>query len=356
MDQRRASILLLCGLPGSGKSSVAQNIVQAYSKCGDDDDSVVVKEDEFSLTQNDKVVIIEYDAIEQDIRQQQNIDGKCSSQFTSDDLDAWGKSRITALNVLKNTLSDHFCGGGNDNHASSLLIILDDNFHLRSMRRDIYRACQDFLTAASEAIISFSVAYIKTPLHVCLERNNKRSGKQHIPHDIITRMDATIEPPDDSKPYTSFERFHVTIDNTISDEFIQEMLHNIDQCVKNALQSPVEAKKELTAEEIAQIQKEREFQRQKTNKCQVQRIDLLLRRLVGAVGKVDKKRSKEANDTRKVIIEKVRLEHVTSEENVVQQFACKMLGIDVAENWQSANCPLTNEIQHSFQEFLSRDD
>ena len=353
MDQRRASILLLCGLPGSGKSSVAQNIVQAYSKCGDDDDSVGVKEDEFSLTQNDKVVIIEYDAIEQDIRQQQKFDGKCSSQFTSDDLDAWGKSRITALNVLKNTLSDHFCGSDNDNHASSLLIILDDNFHLRSMRRDIYRACQDFLTAASEAIISFSVAYIKTPLHVCLERNNKRSGKQHIPHDIITRMDANIEPPDDSKPYTSFERFHVTIDNTISDEFIQEMLHNIDQCVKNALQSPVEAKKELTAEEIAQIQKEREFQRQQTNKCQVQRIDLLLRRLVGAVGKVDKKRSKEANDTRKVIIEKVRLEHVTSEENVVQQFACKMIGIDVAENWQSANCPLTNEIQKILS---SRDD
>jgi tRNA uridine 5-carbamoylmethylation protein Kti12 len=363
MDQRRASIILLCGLPGSGKSSVAQNIVQAYSKCGDDDDSVGVKEDEFSLTQNDKVVIIEYDAIEQDIRQQQSIDGKYSSQFTSDDLDAWRKSRITALNVLKNTLSDHFCGSDNDNHASSLLIILDDNFHLRSMRRDIYRACQEFLTAASGAVISFSVAYIKTPLHVCLERNNLRRGKQNIPPDIITRMDATIEPPDDSKPYASFERFHVTIDNTASDlKFNQEMLHTIDQCVKTALQSPVEAKKELTSEEITQIQTEKEFQRQQTSKCQVQRIDLLLRRLVGAVGKVDKKRSKEANDTRKAIIEKVRSEHTTggtSDENAVQQFACKMLGIDVAENWQSANCPLTNEIQHSFQEFLSstsRDD
>ena len=358
MDQRRASILLLCGLPGSGKSSVAQNVVQAYSKCGDDDGSVGVKEDQFSLTQNDKVVIIEYDAIEQNIRQQQNIGGKYSSQFTSDDLDAWRKSRITALNVLKSTLSDHFCGIDNDNHTSSLLIILDDNFHLRSMRRDIYRVCQDFLTAASGAIISFSVAYIKTPLHVCLERNNLRRGRQHIPPDIITRMDATIEPPDDSKPYASFERFHVRIDNTASDlKFNQEMLHNIDQCLKNSLQSPIEAKKELTAEEITQIQNEKELQRQQTSKCQVQRIDLLLRRLVGAVGKVDKKRSKEANDTRKAIIEKVRLEHttgVTSDENVVQQFACKMLGIDVAENWQSANnCPLTNEIQHSFQEFLS---
>lgn len=359
MDQRRASILLLCGLPGSGKSSVAQNIVQTYRKFRDDDDRVGVK-DEVSLTQNDKVVIIEYDAIEQDIRQQQTFDGKYSSQFTSDDLDAWRKSRITALNVLKNTLSDHFCGSDNDNHASSLLIILDDNFHLRSMRRDIYRACQDFITAASDAIISFSVAYIKTPLHVCLERNNLRRGKQHIPPDIITRMDATIEPPDDSKPYASFERFHVIIGNTTSDEFNHKMLHNIDQCIKNALQSPIEAKKELTAEEIAQIQKEKELQRQQTNKCQVQRIDLLLRRLVGAVGKVDKKRSKEANDTRKVITEKLRLEQtvgVTSYENVVQQFACKMLGIDVAENWQSAKSPLTNEIQHSFQEFLSsRDD
>ena len=190
--------------------------------------------------------------------------------------------------------------------------------------------------------------------------NDLREGKQRIPPDIITRMDATMEPPDESKPYASFERFHITITNAATDDLDKKMFHDIGQCLKKALQSPVEAKKELTAEEAAQMEKEKEIQRAQTLKCQAQRIDLLLRRLVGAVGRVDKERSKEANETRKVIIERVKVEStadIASDGYVVQQFACKMLGIEATENWLDINSPLTNEIQHSFQQFLSnRDD
>ena len=354
-QQSRASILLLCGLPASGKSTVARYIVHSYKECHGDCRLIGVGDELSTLTQMDVVASIEYDAIaEQASRQQHKFDSSGSLIFTTYDLEAWRMSRIAALNVLKNTLSDHFSDFDKD--KASLLIVMDDNFHLRSMRRDIYRICQDFLASSPGAVISFSVAYIATPLKVCLERNDLRIGKQHIPPDVLTRMDATIEPPDGSKSYASFEMFNITINNSTLNAVNDNILHDIDQCIKKSLQSPVQAKKVRTAEETAQMEQEREFQRVETLKCQAQRIDLLLRRLVGAVGRVDKKRIKEANETRKSIMERAKIESNINSMNdgyVVQQFACKMLGVDAAENWQAVNTPLTKEIQQSYHQFLS---
>ena len=345
MPLSKASILLFCGLPGSGKSTVARDVAHIYSKCVDIEDSV---------TQKDTVVIIDYDAIAEKESRSDGFDNNSGSQFTSNDLEAWRKSRITALDLLKNTLSVHFSSANNDD--STMLVVMDDNFHLRSMRRDVYRACQDFLVTAPDAIISFSIAYISTPLHVCLERNESREGKHHIPSHVITRMDATIEPPDESKPYASFEKFHITINNASQSGIERKIFDDIEQCINESLQSPIQAKKECSAEEIAQTERERELQRIETFKCKMQRIDLLLRKLVGAVGRVDKKRSKEANGTRKDIIGRVRMMdnvHSVSDEYIVQQFACKMLGIDASDDWQAITAPLTSEIQHSLQEFHS---
>ena len=283
MQQKKASILLFCGLPGSGKSTVARDVAQTFNKCGGDQADVV--------TQMDKVVMIDYDAIAE--KESSESGGISSdSQFTSNDLEAWRKSRITALDVLKKTLSVHFSNTNKDD--STLLVIMDDNFHLRSMRKEVYRACQELLVTTPDAIISFSIAYISAPLDVCLARNATREGKQHIPSHIITRMDATIEPPDESKPYASFEKFHVTIFNSTQNEIGGNLYNDIEQCINASLQSPIRAKKEYSAEQIAQAEQERERQRIETLKCKSQRIDLLLRKLVGAVGRVDKKRSKEA--------------------------------------------------------------
>ena len=355
MPQTKASILLFCGLPGSGKSSVARDVVHMYSKCGGGDR--VGLEDESMITQVDKVVIIDYDAIAEQESDGAGFDiSNSSSQFTTDDLKAWRKSRITALDVLKNTLSIHFSSTNKDD--DTLLVVMDDNFHLRSMRREVYRACQDFLVTTPEAIISFSIAYISAPLNVCLERNDLRGGKHLIPSNIITRMDATIEPPDESKPYASFEKFHTTINNAGQNDIDKNIFH-IEQCIYESVRYPIQAKNECPAEEIAQNEQEREHQRKETVKCQSQRIDLLLRRLVGAVGRVDKKRSKEANETRKDIIERARIENNVgsmSDEYIIQQFACRMLGVEASDDWQAMNTPMTSEIQHSFQEFLSNRD
>lgn len=353
MQQNKASILLFCGLPGSGKSTVARDVAHKYSKCSGDHAHV---EDESTVTQMDKVVIIDYDSIADNESGDSGFEMSSDSQFTSNDLEAWRKSRITALDVLKKTLSVHFSTANKDDFT--LLVIMDDNFHLRSMRKEVYRTCQELLVTTSDAIISFSIAYISAPLDVCLARNALREGKQHIPLHVITRMDATIEPPDESKPYASFEKFHITINNSSQNEIGSNMMCNdIEQCINASLQSPIQAKKECSAEQIAQIEQEREHQRVETLKCKSQRIDLLLRKLVGAVGRVDKKRSKEANDTRKDIIERVRISNnvgMMTDGYIAQQFACKMLGIEASGDWQAMDTPLTNAIQNSLQEFQSQ--
>lgn len=356
MPQTKASILLFCGLPGSGKSTLARDVIHTYSKCGGCDRVCI--NDEPMITQMDKVVMIDYDAIAEKESISDGFDNGSSSQFAPYDLQAWRKSRIKALDVLKNTLSAHFSLTNKDD--ATLLVIMDDNFHLRSMRREVYRACQDFLVTSPDAIISFSIAHLSTPLSVCLERNDLRGGTDHIPSHVITRMNDIIESPDESKPYAFFEKFHVTINNTRHyDSIDRRIFHDIEQCIYESLQSPIQAKKELSAEEIAQNEQERERQRIETVTCQSQRIDLLLRRLVSAVGRVDKKRSKEANDTRKAILERVRIENSVgnmTDECIVQQFACKMLGVELSDDWQALHTPLTGEIHHSFQEFLSNRD
>jgi len=387
--QAVASLLLLCGLPASGKSTFARTILDLHNKrccqrrvggsyghgseesdCNDTDD--FPPENVPIVSRFDKIVLIDYDSIaQQELSFCSGKNGKsedAGGTYDSNDLEAWRTSRVTALDNLKDTLLAHFSA---DNNASSLLIIMDDNFHLRSMRRDVYRTCQDTLSIlptplsindVSQNQISFSTVYFSTQLEVCLQRNSGREGKECIPVDVIERMAAVMEPPDDTKPYASFERFHVSVENT-GNNFNEgmniiknnEVLNEIDQCLHKSLGSPILPKNELSKEEMDQLEQQRRQQQEETLKCQIQRIDQLLRKLVGAVGRVEKKRSREANDTRKSIMERSRKEDdliALSDESVVNQFACLILGTEINSDWTELDNALVHSINRTFQEFL----
>mmetsp|Transcript_4196 Transcript_4196/g.9404 ORF Transcript_4196/g.9404 Transcript_4196/m.9404 type:complete len:146 (-) Transcript_4196:9-446(-) len=136
-------------------------------------------------------------------------------------------------------------------------------------------------------------------------------------------------------------------------------MHSIDKCLQKSIQSPILPKNELSQEEIIQLEQQRIRQREETLKCQIQRIDLLLRKLVGAVGRVDKKRSREANEVRKLIMERIRKhddddddEGYWSDDSVVRNFACSMLCTEINDDWYyEMNNPLVRSMKVTFDEF-----
>lgn len=72
--------------------------------------------------------------------------------------------------------------------AERTLVIADDNFHLRSMRRELY-----MLARTHRAAIVF--LHITAPLEMSLSQNVLRPPGERVPEDTILRMAAALEPP-----------------------------------------------------------------------------------------------------------------------------------------------------------------
>ena len=327
-----ATVLLMCGLPGSGKSTLVQRL-------------------SISSMHYERTEVIDYDHIAAEIEQSKATETQQSHQppqeqiiFSSHDLEAWRQSRIHALHKLKDTLQSHFTSDVFTN--TSLLVIMDDNFHLKSMRREIFRACQEVL-ADHNSTIGFVTLYVSTPLEVCLEQNKQREGKQRVPDSVIQKMAAAIEPPDPSKPYGSFEKFYLTIDN--HGRTADEVLEQIQKCLKESLSSPIPLKNEVSAEEAAQLESERARQREDTLKCELQRIDQLLRKLVGAVGRIDKSKTKLANEARKQILDRSKRDGIGSDDRLVHDFT-SLIEID-AYSTDGVDSQLVTSIAKTFDAF-----
>ena len=354
-----AVCLLLCGLPGSGKSMFVREVSSAAAASGQEnagrqrDDTLLVLSSKF-----DQIDSIEYDKVARyELGQQQRSNG--GEEFDSNDLEAWRKSRTKALEILTQKLDAHFTTDeSNNNNSTSLLVMLDDNFHLRSMRRDVYRTCQNVIKqqyALDGRIpkIGFCAVYFDTPLETCLERNSSRIGKECIPEDVVVRMAASVEPPDETKPNASFERRHVTIDNSSGDQDPGRYI-DVIKCICESIGDPVKPKSELSPEEQEQRKQDLLREREATRRNVTQQSDLLLRRLVGAVGRVEKNRSKDANATRKLIMDDVKSGDAIGDltlEGIALRFASAVTGNKLNHWSDSHETPLLKAIHTSFNEF-----
>lgn len=97
--------------------------------------------------------------------------------------------------------------------------------------------------------------------------------------------------------------------------------------------------------------------REETIKCQLQRIDQLLRKLVGAVGKVDKSKSKMANEARKSILVRHKSTCLESSDDgdLLHEFLHAFLDRDVDQNLNNEKSQLVNSVKIAFTEFVSND-
>jgi len=248
-DDEIGLVLLVCGLPGAGKSS----LVRAYRDV------------------NSTGIFIEYDEIEADTMQ---------SGDTEDSIQAWKMARTKAMQQLEMAFKEH-----------SPVVFMDDNFFLRSMRKAVYHLCQ--IHAASRSI-RLGLIYYETPLDVCLERNQSREITKRIPAAIIERMHTNFESPFHNQ--AAWEANSVRLDGA---EPVSSNLVKLRSFVRDLQTrgSTVDPPVDL-AIEAKRIEEEQTA----TAACLRHQFDKFLRRCVQAVAKHDKRLARTANDARKHVL------------------------------------------------------
>ncbi len=409
-----ASILLVCGLPGSGKSTLINDLVGYYSSLNpnnyDHDDNCDGDENDHYF---DEIVVIDYDKITASIastiqitseEQEEDMNTSTlnhSDHFTKEELEAWRRTRKEALKQLENELHKglQFITLTNEqkqlhqkqtllssssvtSNKRKVLIIMDDNFHLRSMRRNIYQKCQQFIMTNvldnkycndDDYSIGLVIIHLDLPLEQCINQNEQRIGtKQYIPTRIIQNMSTMFENPNSS---INFESNIISLydtkclDTSSATSTSTSFYPNLNKAIHKSLslQSKIKpCQNNFDKLNDPQYQYEREM----TMKSKLHNIDLLLRSLVSAICKEFVSLAKVANGCRKLMLNdvkcKIRVEQsklksesnsdddddghdgllFLDESNIVIEFGRKIIS--------DSNCPINKEEQEKTKIILQK--
>ena len=305
-------VVLLMGLPASGKSSLAKWLVEAC--CQQSAAEGVVE-----------ACHIEYDRVEESLLLlERHSNSNCiKNEDDAFSPDVWKHSRSKSLQYLKEQLRKQ--QQHSTKSAKRRLILMDDNFHLRSMRREVYRICQEIVSETNECkstntsesddpptttpSIYFVILWLNVPAQQCLERNQKRqrNGIRSVPDNVIQRMSNTLEPPgketweqcflklDNDLPLWEQDN-NTKQDNTLLLEDIQDFL--LTACMEKY--SPVPPPPPPI--DLEQL----EAERRKTRESWLHSWDQRFRSWVGKVAQISRSDTPKANKARKILLQTLR--------------------------------------------------
>ena len=252
-------VLLLGGLPGAGKSCVSRRLHERIlrgnlppppeqrirANTADDDDPTKPHQNtshDPTCCWLDSCHVIEYDQLQQQQQQQRNDRNK-----PEDTIQAWRQARVEAVQALQEQLQQHDDDYDDDVPTTATqprrqrrppsnqpqppkrhLIVLDDNFHLRSMRHDIYQVCFRHQQAIMQhepkpettmtrnnkdndndsddnndqdgaaTLYYFCVAWLDTPLDLCVQRNQERAlsgSATAVEPAVLEKLHQSAQPP-----------------------------------------------------------------------------------------------------------------------------------------------------------------
>ena len=284
-DKSRISVVLLAGLPASGKSTLARKLLQRFNE-NDRVDKLPEGD-----TKIQRLIHIEYDDLEDNLLSSIATEGteidKSTDEVGDQRREAWNQARQHAVQQLEGELQKIIGASSNETSTSvktDTIILMDDNFHLRGMRKQIHRLLLNYRP------IRFGILHLETPLEVCLEQNRTRSGRRRIPFEVIEKMSSSFEPPRVSWEVSSTMTIP-DVPETGEDAF-EEIAKFVQDCPEIV---------DLPNEEIDLEQQASD--RAKTRENEMHGLDKLLRSYVGKVAKFDKSLARNANTARKTIME-----------------------------------------------------
>lgn len=304
MSAKTAHVVLLCGLPGSGKSSLAR----------------LLKESNDESASFDQITHIEYDSVVREL--QTASEQEEQAVFTDESLQAWKTSRKVALSTLNKELERHFDSTSNTS-SSSILIVMDDNFHLRSMRKQVHQICQSY----ADHQIFFLNIWLDVSLASCLERNRQRDPLERVPDEVIVNM--KLEPPDPAKANWEQGHIHLKVNDTSSIISLDD-IKNMSRRVKPP---PPPVDPEVLEEE-----------RRKTRESQIHTYDGYLRSWVGAVARIRRTDTGKANAARKDILQRLRNQEDTVDSSMLQEWFIAQ--VCTANSWSEREA---NELETAIQ-------
>ena len=178
-------VILLCGIPGSGKSTLSRQIKSIYNNDNDN---------------NNNVYTISFD------------DDEISSSIWTDE--TFRISRDISLGKLRDLLIS--INNNNNNDDNNNIIIIDDIMYLHSMRREVYVISRDH-----HALLL--VVHIDVDMNIALSRNATRSivnndnqvCDQKISDETIMKLYQRFEKPNTTQ---IADKHHIIITSSDHDD------------------------------------------------------------------------------------------------------------------------------------------
>ena len=163
IDRPSPLILLLCGLPGSGKTTLSRQLSKTMR------------------TNGIPTEVLRFDAHEKKAYEESK-----TSKFEPE---SWKNAREACFRALRD-LMDEDEDEEDEEERKRRCVILDDTMHYKSMRREAYRYAREFRAA-------FVVVHVDVDEKECWERNSRREDGDvlKVPREAFERLKAAFDAP-----------------------------------------------------------------------------------------------------------------------------------------------------------------
>jgi len=154
-------ILLLCGLPGSGKTTLSRQLAKTMR------------------TNGIPTEVLRFDAHEKKAYEESK-----TSKFEPE---SWKRAREACFRALRDAMDED---EEDEEERKQRCVILDDTMHYKSMRREAYRYAREFRAA-------FVVVHVDVDEKECWERNSRREDGDvlKVPREAFERLKAAFDAP-----------------------------------------------------------------------------------------------------------------------------------------------------------------